>query len=120
MSPTRTMDAPAIGTVLLPKVSPNDETGKLVQRVKTPLNITPKVLRDMELAALDLDVPPTVALGDEPGVFIFEFDPDTAEKAIPGLLKIVFEEFAVRDQRHRNYQESGPVTAVYGELKQHG
>lgn len=122
MSPTCSLDAPAIGPVFILENSFDDKTCRIVVPVHTNLGvIDAKTLRDIEMSTFDLDVPPTVALGDEEGTLVFEFDPDTVEETIPTLLNLIFEQLAVRIQRHRDFLESGgPSLAISSEFKVHG
>ena len=120
MPPTCSLDVAALGPVFILKTSLNDETCKIEQPVHTNIEITDEILRTMEMSTYDLEEPPVVRRGDESGVFIFGFDPDTVEDTIPALLQLVFDEYAVRMNRHRQFMETGPLVAVYSELKTHG
>lgn len=122
MSPICSLDAPAIGPVFILENSFDDETCRIVVPVHTNLGvIDAKTIRDIEMSTFDLDTPPTVARGEEDGMLVFEFDPDTVEETIPTLLNLIFEQLAVRIQRHRDFIESGgPCLAVSSELKTHG
>lgn len=105
----------AIGPVFLLQRSLNDENCRIVQPVHTNLTIDKAVLKDMKMATFNLEVPPIVAAGDEAGMLIFEFDADTVEDTILGLLELIFEEYTTRVERHQWFKSTGPSIAVYAE-----
>lgn len=119
--PICTLDAPVVGVAIILEYSFDDDTCRIIVPVHTNLGmINDKTLRDIQMATYDFDVPPTVGHGDEEGVLLFEFDPDTVEETIPVMLGLIFEEYAKRVERHLKFQQSGPSIATYSELKFHG
>lgn len=122
MPPVCTLDVPTLGVVIVLQPARNTASGCIMQPVHTNLGvIDDRILRDIEMATFDLDVPPTVERGREEGVLVFGFDPEIVEeKTINGLLHLVFEEYAKRVERHQQFQQSGPSIAVSSELKFHG
>ncbi len=121
MPPICTLDAPVVGVAIILGYSFDDDTCRIAVPVHTNLGvIDSSTLRDIEMAALDFDVPPTVTHGDEEGVLIFEFGPDTIEETIPIMLNLIFEEYAKRVKRHQQFKQTGPSIAAYSELKFHG